>query len=53
MDAQVRTPGLVRGEGLTAWRQIADALTTEIAAGRYAPGQQLPPEAVQIGRAHV
>ena len=43
MDAQEQAPGLVRGEGLTAWRQIADALTAEIAAGRYAPGQKLPP----------
>lgn len=44
MDAQEQAPGLVRGEGLTAWRQIADALTADIAAGRYAPGQQLPTE---------
>ncbi|TXN40790.1 phosphonate metabolism transcriptional regulator PhnF, partial [Methylobacterium sp. WL18] len=40
MDAQEQAPGLIRGEGLTAWRQIADALTADIAAGRYAPGQQ-------------
>ena len=45
MDAQEQAPGLVRGEGLTAWRQIADALTVDIAAGHYAAGQQLPSEA--------
>src|SRR5438067_1067730 len=50
MDAQAQAPGLVRGEGLTAWRQIADALTAEIAAGRYAPGQKLPPEAILATR---
>lgn len=36
--------GLDRGQGLTAWRQIADALAEEIAAGRLAPGAQLPTE---------
>ncbi|ACB25833.1 GntR family phosphonate transport system transcriptional regulator [Methylobacterium sp. PvP062] len=50
MDAQEQAAGLVRGEGLTAWRQIADALTAEIAAGRYAPGQQLPAEAALAAR---
>lgn len=49
MDAQ-RAPGLVRGEGLTAWRQIADALTAEIAAGRPAAGAQLPTEAALAAR---
>ena len=50
MDAQERAPGLVRGEGLTAWRQIADALSADIAAGRYAPGQQMPTEAALAAR---
>src|SRR6478752_2672459 len=50
MDAQEQAPGLVRGEGLTAWRQIADALTADIAAGRYAPGQQLPTETALAAR---
>ncbi|MCJ2123824.1 phosphonate metabolism transcriptional regulator PhnF [Methylobacterium sp. J-077] len=50
MDAQEQAPGLVRGEGLTAWRQIADALTADIAAGRYAPGQQMPTEAALAAR---
>ena len=50
MDAQAQAPGLVRGEGLTAWRQIADALTADIAAGRYAPGQQMPTEAALAAR---
>ncbi len=50
MDAQEQAAGLVRGEGLTAWRQIADALTADIAAGRYAAGQQLPTEAALAAR---
>ena len=50
MDAQDQVPGLVRGEGLTAWRQIADALTADVAAGRYARGQQLPSEASLAAR---
>ena len=50
MDAQEQAPGLVRGEGLTAWRQIADSLTADIAAGRYAPGQQMPTEAALAAR---
>jgi GntR family phosphonate transport system transcriptional regulator len=50
MDAQAQAPGLVRGEGLTAWRQIADALTADIAAGHYAPGQQMPTEAALAAR---
>lgn len=50
MDVQAQAPGLVRGEGLTAWRQIADALAAEIAAGLYAPGQRLPTEAALASR---
>lgn len=40
-----RSPLLRRGEGLAAWRQIADALEAEIASGRLRPGEQLPTEA--------
>lgn len=36
---------LSRGAGLAAWRQIADTLEGEIAAGRMAQGSQLPTEA--------
>jgi len=50
MDAQAQMPGLIRGEGLTAWRQIADALTAEIATGLYAAGQQLPSETALAAR---
>jgi GntR family phosphonate transport system transcriptional regulator len=41
---------LSRGAGLAAWRQIADALEGEIAAGRLAQGAQLPTEAVLATR---
>ncbi|MCJ2014034.1 phosphonate metabolism transcriptional regulator PhnF [Methylobacterium sp. J-076] len=41
---------LSRGAGLAAWRQIADALEGEIAAGRLAQGAQLPTEAVLAAR---
>jgi len=50
MDAQAQMPGLIRGDGLTAWRQIADALTAEIATGLYAAGQQLPSETALAAR---
>lgn len=53
MDAQVQAPGLVRGEGLAAWRQIADALAAEIAAGRQPAGGQLPTEAALAARFRV
>lgn len=36
---------LRRGQGLAAWRQIADGIAAEVAAGRLRPGQQLPTEA--------
>ncbi len=36
---------LHRGEGVAAWRQIVDGLEADIAAGRLAPGQQIPTEA--------
>ncbi|SDO12214.1 GntR family transcriptional regulator, phosphonate transport system regulatory protein [Methylobacterium phyllostachyos] len=50
MEAQAQMPGLVRGEGLTAWRQIADALIADIATGLYTAGQQLPSEAALAAR---
>ncbi|WP_375463752.1 phosphonate metabolism transcriptional regulator PhnF [uncultured Methylobacterium sp.] len=39
-----------RGEGLAAWRQIADALAAEIGGGALAAGAQLPTEAALAGR---
>lgn len=39
------TTELTRGTGVAAWRQIADAIAADIAAGRLAPGAQLPTEA--------
>ncbi|ACA17331.1 transcriptional regulator, GntR family [Methylobacterium sp. 4-46] len=41
---------LSRGEGLAAWRQIADGLSAEIEAGRLAAGAQLPTEAALAAR---
>lgn len=41
---------LSRGAGLAAWRQIADALEAEIAAGTLAQGAQLPTEAALAAR---
>ncbi|ACL59082.1 phosphonate metabolism transcriptional regulator PhnF [Methylobacterium nodulans] len=41
---------LSRGEGLAAWRQIADGLAAEIEAGRLAAGAQLPTEAALAAR---
>ena len=42
MDLDLR---LSRGEGLAAWRQIADGLEADMAAGRLLPGDRLPAEA--------
>jgi GntR family transcriptional regulator, phosphonate transport system regulatory protein len=52
MGASGDTPvtALSRGEGLAAWRQIADGLAGEIAVGRLAPGAQLPTEAALAAR---
>lgn len=36
---------LHRGEGVAAWRQIADEIEADIATRRLAPGEQLPTEA--------
>ncbi|TGD96187.1 phosphonate metabolism transcriptional regulator PhnF [Methylobacterium nonmethylotrophicum] len=41
---------LARGEGLAAWRQIADGLSADIEAGRLAAGSQLPTEAALAAR---
>ncbi len=35
---------LGRGQGVAAWRQIADGIEADIARGALAPGQQLPTE---------
>ncbi|RVU17464.1 phosphonate metabolism transcriptional regulator PhnF [Methylobacterium oryzihabitans] len=45
-----RVTALRRGEGWTAWRQIADELTADIEAGRLAAGAQLPTEAALAAR---
>lgn len=47
-NAPERT-ALLRGQGLAAWRQIADGLDADLAAGRLRPGQKLPTEA-QLAR---
>jgi GntR family phosphonate transport system transcriptional regulator len=39
------TGALVRGSGVSAWRQIADAVREEIAAGRLPAGSRMPTEA--------
>lgn len=36
---------LYRGEGVAAWRQIADEIEADIARQRFGPGEQLPTEA--------
>jgi GntR family phosphonate transport system transcriptional regulator len=41
MDADLT---LTRGEGLAAWRQIADGLEADMAAGRLRPGDRLAAE---------
>ena len=43
---------LARGEGLAAWRQIADGLSADIEAGHLAPGSQLPTEAALCSLCH-
>jgi GntR family phosphonate transport system transcriptional regulator len=35
---------LLKGDGISAWRQIADGLEADIEAGRLEPGAQLPAE---------
>jgi GntR family phosphonate transport system transcriptional regulator len=42
--AQRKTIMVERGSGIAVWRQIGEALATEIRNKRYAPGEQLPPE---------
>lgn len=41
---------LKRGEGVAAWRQIADRLLEDIRAGQPAPGEQMPSEAALASR---
>lgn len=41
---------LCRGEGVAAWRQIADEIETDIATQRFRPGAQLPTEAQLAAR---
>ncbi|MGV6872851.1 phosphonate metabolism transcriptional regulator PhnF [Pseudochelatococcus sp. B33] len=44
--AQMAHPSpLYRGEGVAAWRQIADEIEADIATQRFGPGEQLPTEA--------
>lgn len=42
---QGHPPGLARGQGISLWRQIAQAIEAEIGAGRHRPGARLPTEA--------
>lgn len=42
--------GLRRGEGLAAWRQIADALADAVGRGDHPAGSQLPTEAALAAR---
>lgn len=39
------SPALARGEGIALWRQIAQRVERDIAAGTHAPGAKLPTEA--------
>lgn len=39
------TDGMERGGGIALWRQIAELIRSEIAAGTHGPGERLPPEA--------
>lgn len=41
---------LHRGEGVAAWRQIADGIEADIARLKFGPGEQLPTEAVLAAR---
>ncbi|MDJ1159107.1 phosphonate metabolism transcriptional regulator PhnF [Chelatococcus sp. SYSU_G07232] len=49
-DGRVTALPLARGQGVAAWRQIADEIEADIAAGRLAPGAQLPTEAKLAAR---
>ena len=49
MDDSATHP-LLRQDGLTLWRQIAERLRAEIASGASAPGEQLPTEAALSAR---
>lgn len=47
------SPTLARGQGVSLWRQIAQSLEGEIAAGRHPPGARLPTEAELSARFQV
>jgi GntR family phosphonate transport system transcriptional regulator len=44
-DRMTDITDIARGDGISAWRQIADRIEADIVHGRYAPGAQLPIEA--------
>lgn len=44
---------LLRGEGVSAWRQIVDGIEADIAGERIAPGDRLPTEAQLAARFRV
>lgn len=48
--AGAAAPALARGQGVAAWRQIADEIEADIAAGRLTAGAQLPTEAQLAAR---
>jgi GntR family phosphonate transport system transcriptional regulator len=43
-------PGLTRREGVALWRQIQQAMETEISSGAHKPGARLPTEAALSAR---
>ena len=45
LRGRTETPSVVRGSGVSAWRQIADAVRDEIAAGVFSAGERMPTEA--------
>ncbi len=50
MTAMISPAGLARGQGVSLWRQIAQSLEREIAAGLHRPGARLPTEAELTSR---
>ncbi len=46
MTSQAGPPDLERGDGIAAWRQIADGIEAEIASGRFPEAAQLPTESM-------
>ncbi len=49
-DAAGEGREIARGAGISAWRQIADEIEADIAAGRFAAGTQLPTESQLAAR---